>query len=207
VCDSSLFRYIDSVDNRIDTLDNQMMILGDSTINGKRFKKISGFATFNTGLFANCDGGDYRLLFPLSALGLNVDSVVNEILGGLPIPIPPNMLNIPKTVQTSVLKTNLPVNSTWTDSIFTVALPPFFSLVAGLEYRIIAKGIQYTVLQKTYNNVIHVKSDLKVVSALFNLPLDFSIDYFFARDVGIIEVQVRNAGILQRTLKLYSYNL
>ena len=209
VCDSLLYRYVDSAANRVDTLDNRMAILGDSTIKGKRFYKVSGFATFNTGLYANCDGGDYRLLFPLSALGINVDSLVNDLVQslGLPFPIPPSLLNIPKTVQTSVLKSTLPVNAAWTDTIYNLSVPPLLSLFAGLEYKILEKGIQRKVFQKTYNNVMHVQSNIKLVSPLFNLPLNFTIDYFFAKDVGIVEVQISNAGVVQRTLKLYSYQI
>lgn len=205
VCDSSLYRYVDSTNGRVDTLENKMAILGDSTIGGKKFNKVAGFATFSTPLFANCDGGDYRLLFPISALGINVDSLVAGLLGGLPIP--PNLLNIPQTVQTSILKSNAAVNATWTDTIYNVSLPPLFSLFAGLESKIVSKGGSRTVFQKTYTNVIQVNTQIKVVSPLINLPLGFSIDYFFAKDVGIVEVQVSNAGAVTRRLQLFSYKL
>jgi hypothetical protein len=205
VCDSSLYRYIDSTNGRVDTLDNKMAILGDSMINGKRFYKVSGFATFNTGLFANCDGGDYRLLFPLTALGINVDSLVAGFTGGLPIP--PSLLNIPRTVQTSLLKTAQPVNGTWIDTIYRVSIPFVFDLFAGLEYKVISKNVSHTVLQKTYNNVIQVNSQVKLVSPLVNTPVALSIDYFFARNIGLVEVQVRNGTMLTRSLKLFSYTL
>ncbi len=209
VCDSSVFVYVDSVDGRIDTLENTMQIFGDTTIAGKKFTSVSGFATFNTGLYANCDGGDYRLLFPLSALGIDVDSIVNDLLQTiqLPIPLPPGLINIPTTVQTSVLKTAVPVGGMWTDTIYNLSLPPFLSLLFGLEYTMIEKNVSRSVFQKTYSNVMHVRSELKLVSTLITLPLDFTIDYYFARDTGIIEVQVSSAGVVERSLRLWSYRI
>ncbi|MBA2746349.1 MAG: hypothetical protein H0U44_09005 [Flavisolibacter sp.] len=207
VCDSSQYVYVDSTPTSVDTLHNTMYILGDSTINGKLFKKVSGFATFNTGLYANCDNQDYRLLFPLAALGLNLDSIVNDLLQQVPIPIPPGLISVPSTVETSVLKANLPTNSTWTDVIYQVNIPFLFSFSMGLEYTLLEKNVPRTVYQKTYNDVIHVKSVLKINSTQINIPLDFEIDYYFAKDVGIIEVHITEANAVTRVLKLHSYQL
>jgi hypothetical protein len=209
VCDSSFFRYVDSNGTRIDTLDNQMFVLGDSTINGRRYSKVSGFATFNTGLFANCDNGDYRLLFPLTALGINLDSMLNALLQvpGSPFPIPPGLIRAPQTITTSVLKVGVPVGGTWLDTIYNLSLPPLVTLFAGLRYTVVAKGVQRTVFSNTYNDVIHVRSTTQVISTLISLPVNFSIDYYFAKGVGLIEVQVRQPTGPERVLKLYSYTL
>jgi hypothetical protein len=209
VCDSSLFRYVDSTPTRVDTLENRMAVLGDTLISGKRYTRVSGFATFNTGLLANCDNGDYRLLFPLSALGLNLDSVVRVLLQGvqLPVPIPPSLIRVPQTVETSVLKSDLAVGGTWTDTLYNLSLPPLVTFFAGLRYRIEEKGVQRTVLGQSYPNVIHVRSEAQLVSNVASLPLNFSIDYYFARNVGLVEVQVRQNGQLQRTLLLNSFTL
>lgn len=207
VCDSSVFVYTDSSATSVDTLTNLMTVYGDTTVNGQNFTSVSGFATFNTGLLANCDNQDYKLLFPVSALGLNTDSLVAALLTQIPIPIPPGLINFPETIQTSVLKANLPVNSTWTDTIYSLSLPPLISFSAGLNYTIIGKGLQRNIYQVNYTDVIHVRSELVVNSPLINLPLDYTIDYFFAKDVGIIEVQVTEASVVQRVLKLYSYQL
>jgi len=207
VCDSSVFVYIDSTASSLDTLTNLMTIYGDTTINGQTFTSVSGFATFNTGLLANCDNQDYKLLFPVAALGLNTDSLIASLLTQIPFPIPPNLINFPETFQTSVLKANLPVNSTWTDNIYSLNFPPLVTFSAGLDYTIIGKGLQRSIYQVNYSDVIHVRSELAVTSTLINVPLDYTIDYFFAKDVGIIEVQVTQASAVQRVLKLYSYQL
>lgn len=207
VCDSSVFVYTDSTSSSLDTLTNVMSVYEDTTIGGKTFKSVSGFATFNTGLFANCDNQDYRLLFPVSALGIDIDSLITELLTQLPLPIPPNLINFPETIQTSVLKANLPVNAQWTDTIYQVSIPPLITFSAGIAYTIVGKGLQRSIYQNSYNDVIHVKSELLIVSSFINIPLDITIDYFFAKDVGLIEVQLSQASVVQRVLKLYSYQL
>jgi hypothetical protein len=207
VCDSSVYVYTDSSATGLDTLTNVMSVFGDTIINGKTFRGVSGFATFNTGLYANCDNQDYRLLFSTAALGLDLDSIVNDLLTQLPFPIPPGLINVPTTIQTSVLKAGLPVNSTWNDTIFSVAIPPLLTFSLGLDYSIVGKGLQRSIYQNNYNDVIHVRSSLALTSSVINIPLDISIDYFFARDVGIIEVQLSEASVVQRVLKLYSYQL
>jgi hypothetical protein len=207
VCDSSVFVYTDSSSTGLDTLTNVMSVFGDTTINGKTFTAVSGFATFNTGLYANCDNQDYRLLFSTAALGINIDSLINDLLTQLPFPIPPGLVNFPSTIQTSVLKANLAANATWTDTIYQLAIPPLLSFNVGINYTLVAKGLQRSIYQNNFTNVIHVKSELAVVSSLINVPLDLSIDYFFAKDVGLVEVQVSQAAVLQRVLKLYSFQL
>ena len=207
VCDSSVFVYTDSTATSVDTLTNLMSIYGDTIVNGQTFTSVSGFATFNTGLLANCDNQDYKLLFPVAALGLNTDSLIAALLTQIPVPIPPSLINFPETIQTSILKANQPVNATWSDNIYSLSLPPLLTFNVGLDYTIIGKDLQRSIYAVNYSNVIHVRSELVVNSSLINLPLDYTIDYFFAKDVGIIEVHVTEGSVVQRILKLYSYQL
>ena len=207
VCDSSVFVYTDSTPTSLDTLTNLMTIYGDTIVNGQNFTEISGFATFNTGLLANCENQDYKLLFPVSALGLDTDSLIAELLTQLPVPIPPNLINFPETIQTSVLKASLPANSSWIDTIYSISIPFIANFTLALDYTIMGNGLQRSIYLENYTDVIHVRSNLVINSNLIILPIDYSIDYYCARDIGLIEVQISEVASVQRVLKLYSYQL
>jgi hypothetical protein len=124
------------------------------------------------------------------------------------LPIPPGLIQIPKQFKTSFLKTNVAANGTWTDTLYSLSFPPLLNIFAGLEYKIVEKNVQRTVFQKKFPNVIHVSGKLKFVSTLGNFPIPaYVVDYFFAEDVGIIEIQIRNNNVLTRLTKLWSYKL
>lgn len=206
-CDSSVFVYVNTTATSVDTVTNIPRILSDTVVSGNTFTKISAVSFFNEGLLYNCNNGDYKVLFSTASLGLDLDSIKDAILQLIPFPIPPNLVQIPAQFQTTILKENTAVNTTWTDTIFNVSVPPLFNLFLGLEYKLTEKNVQRTVFQKAYNNVIHVTAELKAVSTLGNLPLGFSIDYYFARDVGFIEIQVSNNNLVALNSKLLSYKL
>jgi hypothetical protein len=55
VCDSTKLSYIDSSASGIDTIASTLAILGDTTINGRKFTRVSPSAIFSQGLLYNCD--------------------------------------------------------------------------------------------------------------------------------------------------------
>jgi len=206
-CDSSVFVYVNTTANSVDTITSVPRILGDTTINNQKYTKISAVSFFNQGLLYNCSGEEYKVWFNLASIGLNLDSIKNIILQQLPLPIPPNLIQIPSTFQTTILKANASACQNWMDTIFNISQPPLFSAFAGVKYTISEKGVQRTVLGKAYNNVIHVKGEVVLNSPLGNLPLGFVIDYYFAKGIGFIEIEVRNATTVQLNSKLLSYKL
>jgi hypothetical protein len=206
-CDSSVFVYVNTSTNGVDTVTSIPRILGDTTINGQKFTKISAVSFFDEGLLYNCANEEYKVLFSTASLGLDIDSIVNELLQQLPIPIPPNLIQVPSQFKTTILKAGASVNQSWTDTLFSVSQPPLFSLFAGVKYTIAAKGVQRTVLQKSYSNVIHVKGEVVLNSPLGAMPLGTTIDYYFAKDVGFIEIEVNDGTSVQMNSKLYSYKL
>jgi hypothetical protein len=206
-CDSSVFVYVNTTANGADTVTSIPRILGDTTIGNQKFTKISAVSFFNEGLLYNCANEEYRVLFSTASLGLDIDSIVAELLQQLPIPIPPNLIQVPSQFQTTILKTGASVNQSWTDTLFSVSQPPLFSFFAGVKYTVAEKGVQRTVLQKAYSNVIHVKGEVVLNSPLGNLPLGSTIDYYFAKDVGFIEIEVKNGAATQINSKLFSYKL
>jgi hypothetical protein len=203
VCDSTKLVYVDSTAAGVDTLSSTLAILGDTTINGRKFTRITPFAAFNQGLLYNCDGGDYRIYQPVPDLGIDIDSLI-QILG-LPFPIGP--VPIPSKIETTILKTNVAAGTTWSDTVFTFSPLPMFSVVAKLDYKLEEKGAQRIVLGKVYNNVIHVSSRLNIAVPLVTIPFDFLVDYYFAESIGIIETKVVSNGILQAQSKLLSYKI
>jgi len=201
VCDSTKLTYVDSTAAGVDTTQSTLIILGDTTINGRKFTKVSPSSVFSQGLLYNCDGGDYRIYQPVPDLGINIDSLIQSL--GLPIGTVP----IPSHIQTTILKSGANAGATWSDTVFQFSPLPLFNVVAKLHYKLEQKGIQRSVLGKLYNNVIRVTSKLNIVIPLMPLPLDITIDYYFAEGIGIIETKTTNNGIVQAQSKLYQYKI
>ena len=209
LCDSSVFVYVDS-SNTIDTLTGIVRVGTDTSIDGTKYSHVTGFAAFPDGLLYNCDGGNYKTILDISSFGINVDSIVQALLQTiqLPIPIPPGAIQVPNQFKTFFLKTALPANGTWKDTLFNFGLPPLLSFTAGLEYRIVAKDVQRAEFQKNFTNVIHVSGKLFVASTFGNIPVPgFMVDYFFSKGVGIIEIQIGENGVMTRQTRLWSYKL
>jgi len=206
-CDSSVFVYVNTTASGTDTATSIPRILGDTIVNGQKFTKVSAVSFFDEGLLYNCANEDYKVVFPTETLGLDLDSVLSEILQQLPLPIPPGMIQVPSQFRTTVLKANAAVNQTWTDTLFNAGQPPLFSFFAGLKYTVKEKGVQRSVLQKNYPNVIHVQGEVILKSPLGSMPLGATIDYYFARGVGFIEIEVNDGTSIQLNSKLYSYKL
>ena len=209
VCDSSQFTYIDSTVAGVDTVRTMMFLLGDTLINGNRFSKITPLAAFSEGLLYNCYNQEYKSFFSIAGLGVNLDSVINELLLTLPlpVPVPPNLIQVPESALITFLKVNASVNATWMDTLINFGLPPLLSGYVGLEHKIISKNATRMVFQNSFGDVIHVQSTFNVVTSITSIPVDLSIDTYFAKDVGIIEMEVKNAGESQVLSKLYKYSL
>ena len=203
VCDSTKLVYVDSTAAGADTTSSTLAILGDTTINGRKFARVTPFAAFSQGLLYNCDGGDYRIYQNVPDTGINIDSLIQSL--GLPFPV--GNIPIPSKIETTILKSTAAAGTTWSDTVFKFSPLPIFTIVAKLDYKIEEKNIQRTVLGKSYNNVIHVSSKLNIVVPLVSVPVDFSVDYYFANDIGIIETKTISNGVVQVQSKLYQYKI
>ena len=209
VCDSSQFTYIDSTIAGVDTVRTTMFLLGDTMINGNKFSKITPMAAFSQGLLYNCNNQEYKSFFSIAGLGINLDSVVNELVLTLPLPapVPPNLIQVPENAIITFLKVNASDNATWMDTLIDVGLPPLLTGYVGLEHKVMAKNITRLIFQNSFGKVIHVQSTLRIITSLTSIPVDLSIDTYYAKDVGIIEMEVKNAGESQVLSKLYEYTL
>jgi hypothetical protein len=206
VCDSSSFVYVDATAAGVDTNRNVVRILRDSMIQGKKFTAITTLGFFNSGAWYNCDNGDYQTLISTADLGINIDSLIKVFLGGLPLP--PGAINFPSQIKITPLKSNAAAGSTWKDDIYTLSVPPLLSIAVSLDSKLVEKLPSKTVLGKNYSDVLHVQSKLNAVSSLGgNTPLNYTLDVFYARGVGIIEGQSADATGGGVNRKLFSYKL
>ncbi len=198
VCDSAKLTYVDSTTAGVDTTTSTLAILGDTTINGKKFNRVSAFAAFKQGLLYNCDGGNYIVYQAVPNLGLNVDSLFQSL--GLPA----SGVAIPSRILTTILKSNSALGSTWSDTVTQFTVAGLLKATVKIDYTLQEKGGQRTVLGKTYNNVIHVSSKLNLVVPLLpiTLPFDVSVDTWYADSVGIVETRTVNNGVTQSVTKL-----
>lgn len=201
VCDSTQLTYIDSTAAGLDTLASTLAILGDTTITGTKFTRVTRFAAFRQGLLYNCNGGNYRINQPVPDLGIDIDSLFQS--AGLPT----GPITLPSQIQTTILKSTASTGTTWSDTVFKITPIPFFTIVAKLDYKIEEKNVQRTVSGNTFNNVIHVSSKLNVIIPLMQFPLDVVVDYFFADGVGIIESRTTNNGTVASETRLYKYKI
>jgi hypothetical protein len=181
----------------VDTTTNTLAILGDSTINGKKFTRVSAFAAFQQGLLYNCDGGNYRVYQPVPDLGIDIDSLLQSL--GLP----GGSVTPPTHIETTILKTGVAAGATWSDTVFKFSPIPFITATVKLDYKLEQKGVQRTVLGKTYSNVNHVSSKLNIAIPLAPpLPFDVNVNTYYADGVGIIESRTTNSGVVQSQRKL-----
>lgn len=201
VCDSTKLTYQDSSALGLDTTASTLRIVGDTTVGGKKFNRVSPSAAFATGLVYNCDGGEYKVFQAVPALGINVDSLLQSI--GLP----GGGVTIPSQIQTTILKTGVAAGATWSDVVFQYNPLPFVTITASLDYKLEAKNIQRTVLGKSYNNVMHVSSKLAIAIPLTPSPIDLRIDAWYADGIGVIERRTSESGVVQASTKLISYKI
>lgn len=184
-CDGSSYTYIDTTASGVNPpVTQNLTYLSDSIIDGKIFKKFS--VTNSAGnTYYNCTGG------------VSTSIVLNGIsIGGITIPV----------VKLVMLKANSPVGTTWQDTI---------SLAGGTNAiytsSIAAKGISRTVLGTVFNDVIQVHQEgALLVPGLGTTPFS-SGDYYFAKDVGLVENLTLNTTSSPATLSLHrvlqSYNI
>ena len=201
VCDSTRLTYQDSSALGLDTTSSTLTILGDTTIGGKKFNKVSPSAAFGQGLVYNCDGGEYKVFQAVPDLGIDVDSLLQSV--GLP----GGGITIPSQIQTTILKTGAAAGATWSDVVFTYAPIPFLTITASLDYKLEAKNTSRTVLGRNYTNVMQVSSKLNVAIPQTPSPIDLRVDTWYADGIGIIETRTTMDGEVQAATKIISYKI
>ena len=93
-----------------------------------------------------------------------------------------NQGGVSTRVKSVLIKSNLPVGGTWTETA-TVS-----GLNISINYSIIAKGISRTVPYGTFYDVIHVRQRISAtIIPGFPATQVSQVDYYYANAVGLIE--------------------
>ncbi|GAB4094101.1 hypothetical protein [Flaviaesturariibacter terrae] len=222
-CDSSVFTYL--VDGT-DTATGPVYVLGDTTVDGQAFSQVSAIPGFGQGLLYSCANGDYRLAMPLAGMGIDPDSIralIAPLLDSLlPVPADPSSLYIPATFYATVLKANNAQGSTWLDTLTAITIPfnagPVtlnVRLYAAIEYTYLEKNSNHSVLGHLYPNTQHVQGKPTIgVASQFPVPIPLplpaingQIDFYLAKDVGVVEMKATDSTGVRNSAQLISYRL
>ncbi len=178
-CDGSVYTYIDTSGGTGTPSTSTLDIISDTTIDGKTYAKTLSEGNYS---YHNCTAGVTSLV------------AFNAVTGGG---------STVERVNTTILKENSPVGTTWTEINPTAA-----GVDNVYDYEIIAKGISRTVLGVTYPDVIQVHQVLSVTIPIFGAMDISETDYYFAKNVGLIESEITDAllgtQVLHRVLQSYS---
>ncbi len=163
VCTGSAYNYTESrgaiaPGNELGAPNNYtLQYLGDTTIENKIYQKIKSYGTVV--VFYNSTDA------VLSQIVLNENVQTN---GAIPY------------YKFTLVKSNEPVGATWRD---VLSLPA--NQTETNDYTIIAKGITRTVFGTTYNDVIHIRQDVRY--SLYGNTIYTHMDKYMAKGIGLIE--------------------
>ncbi len=111
-------------------------------------------------------------------------------------------VTIPVVTQT-VLKDNVPVNTTWNESLNVTASG--FTVPVTFTYTIMQKDYTKTILSKDYTNTIYAKQQIGIpanIALLLNIPATTQVDNYFAKGVGLVQKDAPTTSI-----KIKRYNV
>ncbi|MEO5966638.1 MAG: hypothetical protein ABIP68_05150, partial [Ferruginibacter sp.] len=166
ICDSSFYKYKDTINGTAGTVTSNYRITRDTTIGGKVFQKLYVDATNYA--YYNCTNG------------VTTSIIYNPTsLNGTTYLIKVEMIN---------LKANEPVNATWRSTI------DYNGQLMHYDYKIISKGNPRTVDGRTYADVIRVGLTNISETPGQGTMVSGTGDYYYARGVGLIEVVLTDAG-------------
>ena len=161
-CDGSSYNYIDTTDGVPGPVAETITILGDTMIGSGGSIMHYDLTLTNAGdtVYHNCDS-----INQISTLILKINQ------GG-----------VSTQVKSVLIKSNLPVGGTWTETA-TVS-----GLNISINYSILAKAISRTVPANTFNDVIKVRQTISAtIIPGFPATQVSQVDYYYARAVGLIE--------------------
>lgn len=98
------------------------------------------------------------------------------------------------------LHDDYPAGATWNDTVHTTVSG--LSQINLLQYRILERNVTWTVLGKTYRDVIIVKQDAAIIVGETTYPVGTIATYYYAPGVGYIETVSATDGV-----KLVKYTI
>lgn len=202
VCDSSVYTYIDSTAQGIDTNRSVVRLIGDSVVEGLTYNRVSTLGFFGQGVLYNCDANTYKVYLNLANLGFDLQDIIDSLAGGLPIP--PGLITPPQQLLVNMLKVNEPAGATWKDIILKPTIP-LISLEVAINHTLLRKDFTHQVLGKSYPNTIEMYSVIGLKGSPPIPSAEFAtLRIFYARGVGIIEGRLATNGTTTTLRKLSS---
>jgi hypothetical protein len=200
VCDSSVYTYIDSTAQGIDTNRSVVRLLGDSVVEGLTYNRVSTLGFFGQGVLYNCDAQTYKVYLNLVGLGFDFQDLIDSLAGGLPIP--PGLITPPQQLLTTILKVNESAGATWKDIILKPTIP-LINLEVAINHTLIRKDFTHQVLGKNYPNTIEIYSVIGLKGSPPIPSAEFlTLRIFYARGVGIVEGRLVTNGVPTTVRKL-----
>jgi hypothetical protein len=109
---------------------------------------------------------------------------------------------IPEVKQT-VLKDNVPVNNTWSESINVTASG--FTVPVSFNYTIVQKDFVKNILSKDYASTIYAKQVIGIpaaIATILGIPANIQVDNYFAKGVGLVQKDGTGSNV-----KIKRYNI
>jgi len=145
------------------------------TINDKTFIKVNNFyGTEENPSFFNCEDGEYNLIIQ-------------------------NVAGIDGNLDLIYLKENVPVNTTWQDTVYQVNSGT--TTLNTYKWTYIEQKDNHIVKDNTYNDVININLVFTVEFDGFSILTD-ETDYYWAKGIGLIEASGNSINY-----KLISHNI
>lgn len=171
----SSFAYQQVIVSLPDTFSFTLLAKQDTALGGELYRVLEDEMTGGVSLF-RCGGGDYIQLADISELP------------GAPT----------EPVKTTYLKDNVNLGQGWEEQI-PVTLPVIGDVVLTVNYTVMQKGTNKTVLGTTYEDVIGVR--MEVSAPPFLPPTELSTNYY-AKGVGLIQLDTE-----EDTTRLSAYTI
>jgi hypothetical protein len=92
------------------------------------------------------------------------------------------------TVKQTVLKDNVPVNNTWTESLDVTVSG--ITVPVSFTYTLVQKDFVKNILSKDYASTIYAKQIIGIpanIATILGIPANTQIDNYFAKGVGLVQ--------------------
>ncbi len=181
-CDGATYSYYDTLMGVAPVISSDILkFIKDTVFSGKTFHKFTASSS-PTAVYTNCTSGiTTTAIFDVGVTGGTISQVI----------IRP-------------LQENLPVNGIWNDTLVNGLGQPVI-----YKYVINEKSIIRTLSGKTFNDVIHVQVETGVEVAGFGFFVTNMSDYYYAKNVGLIEALITNEDgtLVYQHRVIKSYNI
>jgi hypothetical protein len=178
MCNGSSYTYVDTLAAGVNPpLTQNLTYVSDTLIDGKIYQKFAVSGSTSPFTYYNCTAG------VSSTIQFNGTSI-----GGVTVP----------RIDQTLLKANSPVGTTWQNTVNLGS-----GVTGQYDWSIVAKGVAHTVLGTTYPDCIQVHLVLSSVVPMVGTVVAAEADYYYAKNVGLVDNINLNATTTPFTLALH----